>query len=64
MTEKFFINIFICLATHNKLFVMNLVNSSVCNKCTTDSEQTPLHMLYQSEYLKPIFIWVFKCLFN
>ena len=53
-----------CLATNKKLFAMNLVNSSFCNKCSTDSEQTPLHMFYQCESVKSFFLWVLRCLFK
>ena len=43
---------------------MNLVNTSNCNKCTGDREETQLHMFYECDYIKPLFIWVLKCLSN
>ena len=53
-----------CLATNKKLCAMNLVNTSNCNKCTGDREETQLHMFYECEYVKPLFIWILKCLSN
>ena len=50
------------LATNKKLYVMNLVNSSICGKCNTGCEETPLHMFYQCNYVKPVFEWVLRCL--
>ena len=43
---------------------MNLVNTSNCDKCTGDREETQLHMFYECEYVKPLFIWILKCLSN
>ena len=62
--EIIFKHLHMCLATNKKLFVMDITNSSVCNKCSTDSEQTPLHMFYQCEYVNPVFLWVLRCLFK
>ena len=44
------------LTTHTKLFVMNLVE--------TNREETPQHMLYECDYMKPLFLWVLRCLAN
>ena len=51
------------LATNRKLFMMNLVDSSACNKCISGNDQTALHMIYECEYIKPLFEWILKCLY-
>ena len=53
-----------CLATNEKLFKMNLIDSSDCNKCTDGRVQSSLHMFYQCSYIRPLFIWTLKCLLN
>ena len=45
------------LATHTKLFLMDLVEISKCNKCTANREETPLHMMYECDYVRPFFLW-------
>ena len=60
--EVIFKHLHMCLATNKKLYVMNLVNSSVCNKCISGNEQTALHMFYQCDYVKPLFLWILRCL--
>ena len=52
-----------CLATNQRLFSMNLINSSSCNKCITHREQTPLHMLYECPYIKDLFTWLLQVLY-
>ena len=53
-----------CLTTNKKLFSLNLINSSNCNKCRTNSEETSLHMFYQCDYIKPLFLWILRCISN
>ena len=53
----------VCLATNKKLFTMNLINSSKCNNCTVDREQTPLHLFYECENIQILFMWLIKVLF-
>ena len=43
---------------------MNLINTSNCNKCTGYREETQLHMFYECDYVKPLLMWVMKCLSN
>ena len=50
--------------TNKKLYVMNLVNTSSCNKCISGNEQTPLHMFLQCQYINSLFQWVLNCLFH
>ena len=52
------------LATSTKLFLMNLVETNKCNKCTANREETQLHMMYECDYVKPLFLWVLRCLAN
>ena len=51
-----------CLATNKKLFMMNLTDTSKCNKCTTDRDQTPLHIFYECETVKAMFTWLLRIL--
>lgn len=50
------------LATQTRLYTMNLVDSSKCNKCTSNREETALHLFYECDYIKPLFIWLLSCL--
>ena len=43
---------------------MDIIISSFCNKCSTESEQTPLHMFYHCESVKPFFLWILRCLYR
>ena len=52
-----------CLATNKKLFTMNLINSSKCNICLADREQTSLHIFYECENIQVIFMWLIRVLF-
>ena len=62
--EIIYKHLHMCLATNKKLFSMNLVESSNCGKCIADREETPLHMLYECDSIKPLFLWVIRCLSN
>ena len=42
---------------------MNLINSSKCNICLADREQTPLHIFYECENIQVIFMWLIRVLF-
>ena len=53
-----------CLSTNKRLFMMNLTNSSNCKNCTANREETPLHMLYECNCVKPVFLWVLRCLLS
>ena len=50
------------LATQNRLYSMNLIDSNKCNKCMSNREETPLHLFYECDYVKPLFLWVLRCL--
>ena len=62
--EIIYKHLHMCLTTNKRLFAMNLIDSSKCNKCGNDREETALHMFYQCNYIKPLFLWVLKCLSN
>ena len=61
--EIIYKHLHVCLATNKKLFTMNIINSSRCNNCTVDREQTPLHIFYECENIKLLFMWLIKVLF-
>ena len=52
----------VCLATNKRLFSMNLINSSVCDKCTSGREQTPIHMFYQCQNVNEVYMWLLRVL--
>ena len=53
----------ICLATNNRLFTMNLSDTSKCPMCTSNREQTPLHMFYECDSVKPLFMWLLRVIY-
>ena len=50
------------LTTNRKIFTLNFIDSSNCNKCRTNGEETSLHMFYHCDYAKPLFLWILRCL--
>ena len=42
---------------------MKLINSNRCNKCTADREQTSLHIFYECENIKMLFMWLLRVIF-
>ena len=52
------------LTTNRKIFTLNFIDSSNCNKCRTNGEETSLHMFYHCDYVKPLFLLVLRCLSN
>ena len=60
--EIMYKHLHMCLATNKRLYTMNLISSSNCNKCRSNREETPIHMFYQCDYVKPLFLWVLRCL--
>ena len=53
-----------CLATNKRLFAMNLIDTNKCSKYVANVEDTLLHMLFDCDCVKPLFLWVFRCLPN
>ena len=62
--EIIYKHLHMCLTTNQRLFTLNLTNSSKCNKCIENREETSLHLFYQCDYAKPIFLWILRCLFH
>ena len=60
--EIIYKHLHMCLSTNNRLFMLNLTDSSNCQKCRAERVETPLHMLYECNYVTPIFLWVLRCL--
>ena len=47
----------VSLATNSKLARMDISNSSTCNLCNDDKEQTALHILYECSNILPFYQW-------
>ena len=41
---------------------MDLVESNNCDKCIGHREETQLHMFYECDYVKTLYLWVLRCL--
>ena len=54
----------LCLATNKRLAMMGRTNTSLCNKCADNLEETPLHMFYHCQCIRPLFLWLLRILFN
>ena len=62
--EIIFKHLHLCLATNQRLAIMNRSTTTLCNKCTDNQDHTPLHMFYQCENIKPLFLWLLRVLLN
>ena len=47
---------------NQKLFMMKLLNSNKCNKCTSDKEQTLIHIFYEWHEIKSIYMCLLRVL--
>ena len=54
----------ICHATNKNLYTMKLINTSNCRKCSADREQTQLHIFYECDYVKDLFMWLLRVLYH
>ena len=61
--EVIYKHLHVCLATNKKLYKINLVNSDKCNKCTANREQTSIHIFYEFENIKALFMWLIRVFF-
>ena len=43
---------------------MNQIASSNCTRCSENCDQTPLHMFYDCNYVKPLFLWLLRVLLD
>ena len=62
--EIIFKHLHLCLATNQRLAMVNRSTTSICNKCENNLEHTPLHIFYQCESIKPLFQWLLRVLLN
>merc|ERR1712240_267330 len=60
--EIIFKHLHLCLATNERLAMMNLATSSICTNCPSNRDHTPVHMFYQCESIKPLFLWLLRVL--
>ena len=60
--EIIFKHLHLCLATNERLAMMNLATSSICTNCPSNRDHTPVHMFYQCESIKPLFLWLLRIL--
>ena len=44
--------------------MMRQSTTSLCNNCSGNFDQTPLHMFYMCENIKPLFLWLLRVLLN
>ena len=47
---------------NQKLFMIKLLNSNKCNKCTSDEEQILIHIFYECHEIKSIYMWLLRVL--
>ena len=62
--EIIFKHLHLCLATNQRLAMMRQSTTSLCNNCSGNFDQTPLHMFYMCENIKPLFLWLLRVLLN
>ena len=54
----------LCLATKQRLAMLNRSTTSACTECEGDCDQTPLHMFYQCDKVRPLFLWLLRVFLN
>ena len=64
MQEIVFKHLHLCLATNQRLAMMGRSVTTRCAQCSSDMDHTPLHMFYQCEAVKPLFLWLLRVLLN
>ena len=62
--EIIFKHLHLCLATNQRLARMNRSTTNLCTECEGNFEHTPLHMFYQCENIRPLFLWLLRILLN
>ena len=66
MKRKYFLNI--CMYASQQIkgcqLIMGLSGTSHCQNCTGKYDQTPLHILYECAYVKPVFLLLLRILSN
>ena len=59
-----FKHLHLCLATNQRLTMINLATSSICTNCSGNWEHTPIHIFYQCENIRPLFLWLLRVLLS
>ena len=62
--EVIFKHLHLCLATNQRLARINRSTTSLCTECDGNFEHTPLHMLYECENIRPLFLWLLRIILN
>ena len=62
--EIIYKHLHLCLATNQRLAMMSRSNTSLCNKCDENQDHTALHMFYQCQSIRPLFMWLLRILYN
>ena len=62
--EIIFKHLHLCLATNQRLSMMNRNTTSTCTNCSGNFDHTPLHIFYECENVKPLFQWLLRILLN
>ena len=60
--EIVFKHLHLCLATNQRLAMLGRSTTGLCTKCPDNADHTPVHMLYQCETIKPLFLWLLRVL--
>ena len=66
MTEKeiMFKHLHLCLATNQRLSVMDPGTLSSCTNCMGNNEHTAIHLFYECEYMMLLSQWLLRILYN
>ena len=62
--EVIYKHLHLCLATNQRLSLLNQNTVSSCANCSGNNEHTALHMFYECENIKPFFNWLLRMLYN
>ena len=62
--EIIYKHLHICLATNQRLSIMNLSTARSCTNCSENVDHTALHMFYECENVKPLFQWLLRIFYN
>ena len=62
--EVIFKHLHLCLATNQRISVIDQGTLSSCTNCMGNNEHTVLHMFYECESVKPLFQWLLRILYN
>ena len=62
--EVIFKHLHLCLATNQRLSVMDQGTLSLCTNYMGNNDHTAMHMFYECEYVKPLFQWLLRILYN